>query len=399
MPTSYVLSRLNRFYVKKEATEGTVPTFAAANAFAAIRLEAELEQAYIPRRDKIGSRTFPGVIAGGRRSARWSLESHLIPNGTAGTKPDMDPFFEALMGAAGTVYAGGTTHATTPCTTTSITFSAAQVLSVGNFIGFAGEIRCVTAITGGTPGAATAVTVTPAFSAAPGFGATITGTVSYALGSNLSTVSIADYWDPSTAQQRIINMAIVDAMRLSINGETHDLNLSGFGQQVIDSVTFVAGEGGLGSFPTEPASPVRNGVPIAGHYGQAWLGATPSKFTTLLSGALAINNNAMMRDKEFGFQVPQGHAEGMRSILWDWELYETDDATQLALYTAGKARTAIDAFFQLGQTAGQLFGAYTADLIPPVPKKGETDQYTSWGFTGGRAQSATVNGELYIAFG
>lgn len=396
---AYVLSSQQRGYVKKESAEGTVPSLAAADAFRFASLSLVGEQDYIQRRDKLGHRTFLGVVAGGRRRGSWSMDGHLVPNGAAGTAPDMDPFFEAAMGGAQRNYAGGTTHASTPSTTTSIVFNAAQNLIVGDAIGFGGELRFVTAITAGTAGAATTVTVDPAFATAPGLGAAISGSSNFPLGTNLPTLSIASYQDPAAAQQLIINMCVAERLRIAINGDTHDVSISGNGQQLIDSITFVNPTGGLTSFPVEPTSPVTNGVPIAGHYGQVWIGSPIAKFASLQAASLELANGVIMREREFGSQVPLGHAEGVRSISAELDLFEQDNADTTALMTAAKNRTAIKLYFQLGTTLGQIFAAYMSAVILPLPGRSDDQENVRWTFAGARAQGSSANSELYLSFG
>ncbi len=397
--SNYTLRTQQRGYVAIESSYATVPAFAASNAYKFTKLDLSLKQDYVLRRDKSGSRTFPGVVPGGRRSGAFTIDGHIIPNGVAGAAPDMGPLFQGLMGGTPRVYSGGTTHGSTPCSTSSIVFGAAQNLQAGDFIGFNGELRYVSAITAGSPGAATTVTVDPPFSAAPGLGVAISGAVGYPLATSLPSLSLASYWDPSTTQQDIQNGAVVNEMKLTLNGETHDLAFSGPAQQLIDSITFASGQGGLSSFPSEPSNPVTNGVPIAGHKGQYWFGATPAKFATFLSGDLTINNAAIMREREGGSQVALGHAEMVRTVELQMSLYELDDANTQAIRTAAKNRTTIKAYLQLGDTQGTLFAFYIPAWVPQVPTRAEAQDNVEWQFAAGRAQGTSANTEIYLAFG
>jgi hypothetical protein len=54
--------------------------------------------------------------------------------------------------------------------------------------------------------------------------------------------------------------------------------------------------------------------------------------------------------------------------------------------------------FQLGQQAGQLFGARMKAVVPQVPEFDETDGRLQWKFSNDRAQG-TVNDEITVAFG
>jgi hypothetical protein len=52
---------------------------------------------------------------------------------------------------------------------------------------------------------------------------------------------------------------------------------------------------------------------------------------------------------------------------------------------------------QLGEQAGQLFGAYMSAMIPEVPEFDDSETRLQWKFTNSRAQGS-VDDELYIAF-
>ncbi len=395
---AYVASNLNRFYAAVESAYGVVPAVLPDHAFRALSLELELQQQYLERRDKSGSRSFLGVVAAGRRQGRFATEAYLMSGGAAGTAPDLAPFFQAACGGAPLVFAGGTAAA--GCTTTDIAFSAAHGLSVGQAIGSNGELRFVTSVT-----SATAVVVSPPFSAAPAASSAITATVSYPLAASLPSLAIFDYWDPASAQQRILNGAAVGQMQIEVEGDFHVARFSGEGQDLIDSITFATGQGGLGAYPTEPATRTYAGAPLAGHFGQLWLGASLSRFNTLVSARLELDNGLELRRNELGFAVPQGIAPGDRKVTFDFELFQNDDAATRTLYTAARNRTPVAAGIQLGSGAGSLFGAYLKSLAPQPPKNDAKENQLKWSFTGARAagggssSAATSDDELWIAFG
>src|SRR5437588_153668 len=77
---------------------------------------------------------------------------------------------------------------------------------------------------------ATAINVDPPFSAAPPGGSSVTGTVTYPLGDTLPSLSLFDYWSPSTAQQRILCGTAVDQLEVDVSGDFHQIKFSGLGQ-------------------------------------------------------------------------------------------------------------------------------------------------------------------------
>jgi hypothetical protein len=52
---------------------------------------------------------------------------------------------------------------------------------------------------------------------------------------------------------------------------------------------------------------------------------------------------------------------------------------------------------QVGQTAGQLFGAYMKSVLPEVPEVDDSQKLVQWKVTGSRAQGSN-NDELVVAF-
>jgi hypothetical protein len=68
------------------------------------------------------------------------------------------------------------------------------------------------------------------------------------------------------------------------------------------------------------------------------------------------------------------------------------------LYQAARQRSPIEVMFQLGQEAGQLFGAYMKSVVPEVPEFDDSETRMQWQFRGCRAQG-TVDDEMVVAFG
>ncbi len=388
---AYISTDLNRFYAALEPSYGSAPAPVASAAYRALRANLTLVQDYLERQDRMGSRTFSGVIAGGRRHGTFDVDAYLIPAGTAGVAPNTGPFFQGACGGAPLVFSGG--QAAAGCTTTSILFGAPHGLAVGQAIGSGGELRFVSAVN-----SATQVTVSPPFSQAPAAAADITATVTYPLASSLPSLALFDYWDPPSAQQRILCGAAVNTMEIDVTGDFHQVKFTGQGQNVIDSITFAAGQGGLSSFPTEPASQTLRGSPLAGHMGQIWLGSPASKFATLSTARLHLENGVVLRGNEFGSSIPLAIAPGTRKVTLDFDVFELDDAATRALYSAAAARTPLTAHLQLGSLTGSLFAACLNSLVPQIPAFDSGEHQLRWSFKGSRA-GGTKDDELLVAFG
>jgi hypothetical protein len=289
------------------------------------------------------------------------------------------------------MYAGGTAAAGS--SGTSLVFAAPHGLAVAQGVSCNGEIRFVTAIVN-----ATTVQLNSGFSSAPAAGTEIAPSISYFPATQLPSVSIFDYWDPSTALQRILCGAAVDKMTVKVNGDFHTFEFEGMAQDLLDSASFTAGEGQLSSFPVEPVLGAFDYSIVPGNMGEAWLGITPSQFYTITSGTFELDNSLDLRSKEFGTNLPLAIAPGPRSVTAAFSLYEMDDAATQGLYQAARQQSPISLMFQLGQQIGQVVGVYMMSVVPVVPEFDDTDNRLQWKFQGSKAQG-TANNEIVVAFG
>jgi len=388
---SYISSNANRFYTGLETSYGKTPAIAAQNRFPAVKLTAKNQLEKVERRDKTGSRTFVGIPAGLRRTTSFDLTTYMTSWGGQSSGPSYGPLFQASMGAAPATYAGGLAAAGSSAT--SLNFAAPHGLAVGQGVSCNSEIRFVTAIV-----SATAVQVNAPFSSAPAAGTEIAPSVSYFPATELPSVSIFDYWDPTTALQRILCGAAVNRMSVKVNGDFHQFEFEGMAQDLIDSSSFAAGMGQLSKFPVEPAIGAFDYSIVPGNMGEAWLGSTPGQFYTITSGTFQLDNGLDMRSKEFGTNLPQAIAPGPRSVTAAFSLYQLDDAATQGLYQAARQQSPISVMFQLGQQTGQLVGVYMMSVVPVVPDFDDTDNRLQWKFQGSKAQG-TANNEIVVAFG
>ncbi len=386
-----VLSSQNRFYVEKESTYGQVPTVGAGNRISAISLGVKQKRDVRRRRDKTGSRTYTGVTPGSRKRTEFAIETYLVENQSPANGPAYGPLVESSLGGAPLVFGGGT--ASSGSSTTQIEFGSAHGLVVGQAFGFAGELRFVESVDGPT-----SVTVNAAFTTAPGSGAQLTAAVTYPLADELPSAAVFDYWDPSTAVQRILPGSSVNAFEVRVNADYHELAFSGEAQDVVDSVSFLPGEGGLGAFPSEPAVNADSPPPIPGNIGQAWLGSPLTKFLSVASATIRLDNDLDFRNREFGSSVPQCIVPGVRAVTADIELFETDEEATRGLYAAARAESGIGVMFQLGEATGQMLGVYLPRIDPELPEFDDGERVLGWRFSSARARGS-ANDEMYIAFG
>jgi len=386
----YISSNANRLYVAVESTYWTVPAITAENRFPAVKLTTRQRADAADRRDKTGSRTFAGLPPGTRRSTTFELTTYMTGWNQTG-EPGYGPLFRAALGGAPVAFAGGTVG--TESTQSTLAFSAAHGLSVGQAIVHGGEMRFVEAIVDPTK-----VQLSAPLSVTPQAGAPIGPTITYLPRTELESVSLFDYWGPATSVQRILNGAAVDRMEIRVNGDFQEFQFRGAAQDLIDDVSFTSGLGQLTSFPAEPALAPFDYSIIPGHLGQAWMGNTPDRFYTITSATFVLDNDLDLRAREFGSQYARCVAPGRRSVFVSFDLFEQDDAQTKALYQAARQQSPIPVMFQLGQQAGQLFGVHLMSVVPEVPEFDDTDRRLEWRFRESRAQG-TVDDEIAVAFG
>ncbi len=387
---SYISSNANRFYCGLESAYGQVAAVTAANRFSAVKLTARQQVQLAQRKDKTGSRTYVGAPAGGRRKTEFEVRAYLSGWDTTTSGPGYGPLFEAALGASPLLFAGGT--AGTSSSASQIAFSAAHGLVLNQAVSCAGEIRFVASVIDPST-----VLLNAPFSAVPAAGAKMGATVTYLPATELPSVSIYDYWDPTSAVQRVISGVAVDNVSLSVNGDYHEFQFQGLAQDIVDSTSFNTGEGQLTAFPAEPALANFFATAVPGNLGQAWLGSTAQKYMTLTKAKVEIQNDLDARTHEFGTTLPVAISPGIRTVSMDFSVFELTDSATPELYQAARQRSPISVMLQLGEANGQLCGVYMNSVIPELPEFEDDQRRLQWRFQKSRAQG-TVNDEVVVAF-
>ena len=387
---SYISSNANRFYAALESAYGSVAAIGASNRIPALKLTVQQQPVVTNRKDKTGSRTFPGLPAGGRRSTNFELQTYMTSWQSAAGGPAYGPLFQAALGAAPLLFNGGMVAS---YSNTTLAFAAPHGLNAGQAVSSGGEIRFVTVIVD-----ANTVQLNAPFTSAPASGTAISAAVTYQPATELPSASVFDYWDPASAVQRILRGAAVDQMEIQIDGDFHEFHFSGVAQDVLDSASFTAGQGNLTSYPVEPGIGAFDYSIVPGNLGEAWLGTTPAQFFTVTEASVVLKNGLDTRSREFGFSLPQAISPGQRTVQASIGLYSQTDSATPALYQAARQQTPISVMFQLGQTQGQVMGVYLQSVIPEVPQFDDSANRLQWVFKPSRAQG-TVDNEIAVAFG
>ncbi|HTB11224.1 MAG TPA: hypothetical protein VK752_06630 [Bryobacteraceae bacterium] len=368
-----------------------IPSIVGSDRIPALKMKAKQVPEQTGRKDKTGARTFVGMPNGIRETTTFEVDTLLTEWSNTAAPPAYGPLFQCAMGGSPVIWAGGTVSAVTGGT--QIAFTAAHGLSPGQAVTFSGEMRFVTAIQD-----TVTLFINAPFNTTPGAGAAMGPTINYSLAESLPSASIFDYWDPSTAVQRIVEGAALDKMQIKVNGDFQEFDFSGPARDLVDSASFETGEGGLSAYPAEPAAVDFDYTIVPGHLGEVWMGVTEAQFLTITAAQLTLENNVELRVKEFGSDYARCIAASGRSVTLNFSLFELADAQTQGLYQAARQRSPISVMLQLGEQTGQLCGAYMPAMVPSVPEFDDSETRLQWKFQNDRAQG-TTDDELYIAFG
>jgi len=213
----YISSNANRFYCAAENTYGHVAAITAGNRIPTVKLVAKQQLEASNRKDKTGSRTFAGLPPGGRRRTTFDLTTFLTTWNGGASPPSYGPLFQGALGSAAAMFPGGTVASGS--STTTLKFAASHGLVPGQAVTYLGELRFVAAIVDNTT-----VQLNAPLSVAPTTSASIGPTATYFPATELSSLSVFDYWAPSSAVHRILCGVGIDQMSIKVNGDFHEFH-------------------------------------------------------------------------------------------------------------------------------------------------------------------------------
>lgn len=330
------LSLAERIYVQSETTFGEIPnssgtpTLAASHYMRHTRASLNATQGEIQDRDKNASGDLT-LGSAGVKGGNWSLTWEARPRGSASWRPDWATVLESAMEAAGAVVGSGPYSydfglSTTP-TVKSFTLWRYRGTTLMSQVGFG----CV------------------------------------------------------PAELRFV-MEQGQNCRFEANGPC---------LWVRDSVNWASddttGQGGAtgGAFPTEPASPVGNGVPV-----------------NALTGTATLDGNTTVQVKSAsvivrpGFQIPQdrlfagayGSAaeRDTREILIDLSVIDEDIAAVTNLYAKARSRTAISIVLDAGSVTSNRFKWTAPTCVLPEPAVGDDARKWASNLSGIRCYAPTA---------
>ena len=250
----------------------------------------------------------------------------LAPNGAAGVKPDMDPFLAAIMGKLAVVNTGVS--------------------------------------------------------------------VVYGLEDNSPSVTIWDFNTPGTITQRCALGAVASKAKFDIGVDEPQVEFSGPAEAILDTDIYATADtvskGGLtqASFPTEPTTPVTNGVAPPGFTGVITLDG--QAYATFRTGSISVDVDRELPMDGFNSYYGLAPAAGLRNVAADWSMYDDDSAVLSALKVKAYAGTPVNLTFQIGTVAGSIWVFLLKNVLLPKPQYDLRGKRRFVNFNGARTHDTTI---------
>ena len=414
---NYSFSRLERAYLQKQPTFGTIPntsgtaSVANSNACRFIRMELQSDVALLERPDKTGTRSQEGMTSG-RKAGRWSIEMSLAANGTPGTVPDCDPILVAMFGQTAAVGVGSFNIASSTAALPIVVTCAAHGITSGTFevVTIAGHT--VNTAANGTwlayASAATTLTLVGSDGSASTVGGA-TGTVSrvkltYTFTDDITHFTLWSFRTASTLDQRVGHTCVVTESTFNLNQDVATWQANGDCLWLLRSKDFSTADvyqaGGLTAFPAEPTTPVTNGSIVQGFTGRFVAGASSTTASVYAAAAVAFptirgatirvqTNNMLVRDT-FGSYYPTLTEGDVRSITISFNVYDDDSAAVNALKTWGDSKVPVDFVLNLGTVAGNTWVQYIKNVYLASHVLGDGQLRFDASYGDSRATSSTL---------
>jgi hypothetical protein len=386
---NYAFSRLERAYVQTQPVFGTIPnssgtaTVGNSNAMRFMHMELTNQVALLARGDKTGTRSQEGMTLG-RKVGRWNISMDLAANGTSGVVPDCDPILQAVFGQTATIGTGSFAISSSTNATPSVVTCAAHGIPTATFAVVTILNHTVnTAINGvWLAYAASATTLSLVVSAGNGVGGA-SGTVSlvnaqYSFIDTISQFALWSFRTPSSLDQRVAQTCVVQEATFNVNQDVASWQAQGECLWVLDSINFGNADstqkGGLGSFPTEPTTPVTNGSIIPGFTGRfvagqsaasttgATFAANAVTFPTIRNGTIRVATQNMLVKDTFGSYYATFTEGDVRNIELSFNVYDDDSTPVNNLKQWGDAKNPVDFIINIGTVVGNVWTHYLKNV-------------------------------------
>lgn len=395
------LNRDAETFVQLEAAVNTSPgALAGADA---IKCKSDIfYKRVLSRYDRDGDRdnAFASVVDTlvGREHGQYELNGDIVPNGTAGapTAPDIDNLLEAHMGQKSLATAHTTTHAATPCTATVVNLVAGGGAASGIRTGGGDIIMVDVDATNGLEArrvvsrATDAITVSPAFSAAPGLGRNVYVGCSYNwLETALKSLHLWGYINGSAFFRHKIGGAIARMLNVDYDA-SQDAPVVGW-KLSGDSYP-------IGVHSTARPTPVVAGVPLLPSQTKIFMGASGKLCATKVG--FKSDNGIELRMDESCALTPSGLKRTANNGRYSVELaidLLLQSGTIENMFDNAASLTGYDTVVQFGVTPGQTL-VICAPKWKPDASTGDANGEVALSLGGRCYGSASGNDESIIAF-
>jgi hypothetical protein len=385
MANEYVATLSNRIYVKSESDHPAVNNMEAAELAPVTSLQILNNRRQLFRRDKTGFRGDTPVAGPQRELVEFTMEGYGTGWSGGAAKPAVSAILESGFCRATALGAGYPVQAASGA---NVTLSQDAPLTIGAGLAFGAEIRFVEAISGPRD-----FTLNAAFSMDLTAGAMLEGCAMMQPGDQTRAMAVLDTWTPSEAVQRLMTGAVSDKLTLTINNDFLEFSAKGYAKALLDNVSGAGGAGFV--FPPPPAL-ANAAAPIAGHLGQAWIGAPAGRVCTLTQAVIRIDNNIEPRTEEFGCYGAKDFVLGRRKVALDFTLYGRNDELSNSLYAKAVNQEPVPITLQIGNQPGSMFAIYLPAVLLPVPAFNDAQPRLLWQFRNAVAMGPR-NDEIFVA--
>jgi hypothetical protein len=209
---------------------------------------------------------------------------------------------------------------------------------------------------------------------------------------NNISLSIWDFNSLATASQRVIFGAIVNQAILRLGDTFGMIEFSGEGRYVLESTEFATAatvlKGGLTTFPSEP-TPTTAGTSVSGRKGVITIDG--NAYTTFRRADVTIACARVKDHEVFDEDLPGAAASGRRAVTFDLTMRDDDSSNLSALKNKSKTGTAINATYQIGKTAGNIWTVLLQNILMGKPQYDYSQPQRVVVFRGCKAHMTTLS--------
>jgi len=266
-------------------------------------------------------------------------------------------------------------------------------LAVGSAVSSGDEIRFVAAVLDPST-----VVLNVPFSAALDANTVLAPAITYMLSTTLPSLTLYDYWDPTTATSRMVTGAAVVCFPSADQRRLSRIFVQRPGRRSARFLQLRAGYRRIEHLSPRAGARHLRLLHCTGHLGQVWLGSAMNQYFTLDASKYRDQEQPCGKGPGVWLLLSAGSGAGPREVITKFTLFAQDDTQTKDLYAAAKQRTQISAMFAARAEARPNHG-YPSCRALPRKFQITTDSETRllWEFKNNLGQGVS-NDEAFIAF-